>query len=149
MPIKKIPLIFGVPPKSFYARISEKKAFVAELRPGLEGMQIVAGELLKNHIRPVIICDNMLAFCMKQGLVKEAHIFCEGLSKRSGLCRTGSLIAALCAKAHHVPVFLHQGRVAGRKPSSLLKMAGMKVTSTDIKTYVPFFEEVPLTLVKG
>ena len=42
----KIPLIFGVPDPSFFERFGAKKAFVAELRPGLEGAKVVARALL-------------------------------------------------------------------------------------------------------
>ncbi len=149
MPVnKRIPLIFGVPQTSFFDGLKVKKAFVAELRPGLEGIKIVAGELLKRHIQPVVICDNMLAFCMGRGLVKDVHIFCNAVNKSSSLCRTGSLIAALCAKRHKIPVYLYPAANLFPQPVPLHKINGMRVTSSAIKTYVPLFEEVPLTLVR-
>jgi methylthioribose-1-phosphate isomerase len=147
---KRIPLIFGVPEPSFYDRLKEKRVFVAELRPGLEGAQVVAKELLKRGIQPVIICDNMLAFCMKRGLVKEVAIFYTALNKNVSLCRTGSLIAALCAKIHKIPVLLSKaGWIVQKRPVSILKIGGKKVTSQDLKNYVPLLEEVPLELGKG
>ena len=146
---EKMPLIFGLPSEVFLDSLKEKRVFVAELRPDLLGMKPLAEELLKKRIQPVVICDNMVAFCMERGLVSAAHIFCEAKNEKTGLCRTGSLIVALCAQYHHIPVYLHQARAAKNKQSSLLKIAGMKVTAQNIKTYVPFLEEVPLELVYG
>ena len=145
---EKIPLIFGVPPQGFLKGLKSQKAFVAEVRPELLGMTIVAKELAKYGREPVVICDNMMAFCMERGLVSAVHIFYQALNKKTALCRTGSLIAALCAKAHHIPVTLGQARVLKFKPSSLLRIGAKKVTAANIKTYVPLFEEVPLKLTK-
>ena len=146
---KKIPLIFGVPDASFYNSLNEKKVFVAELRPGLEGMKIVASRLLEKHIQPVIICDNMMAFCMQRGFVKKVFIFSQTGAQKKNICRTGSLIAALAAKKHKIPVYLFKTKAVLLKASSLLKINGQKVTSAHIKTYVPLLEEVPGALVKG
>ncbi len=145
---EQIPLIFGVPQDDFYAQLKAKKVFVAELRPALEGMKDVAKELIGRGVQPVVICDNMMAFCMERKLVSVVHIFAQDRKNDVVLCRTGSLIAALCARAHRIPVVLHDGakpRVA--KSADLLKIGGLKVTSSRIKTYVPLLEEVPMGLV--
>lgn len=144
---EKIPLVFGVPGESFFSRLKTKKIFVAELRPGLEGTKIVALATLEKGIQPVVICDNMPAFCMKQGLVKDVHIFYNMLKKNFSLCRTGSLSTALCAKIHSIPVYLGKGAAVSLKPASLHKIDGKQVTSADIKTYVPLLEKVPLKLI--
>jgi methylthioribose-1-phosphate isomerase len=183
----KIPLIFGVPDVSFYETLKEKKVFVAELRPALEGMNVVAPVLLKNKITPVLICDNMLGFCMKQGLVSKVFIFTplekaavlkrgllpleadgdskppsvhtvrelrsltgftHAVSRDSVLCRTGSLIAALLAQEHKIPVYLFKAKTLSvSRQASLLKIGNKKVTVSSIKTYVPLFEEVPEILI--
>jgi len=146
----KIPLIFGNPDVSFYETLEEKKVFVAELRPGLEGMNAVASVLLKKKITPVLICDNMLGFCMKQGLVSKVFIFTHAVSKDSILCRTGSLIAALLAREHKIPVYLFKAKTPSvSKQASLLKIGNKKVTASSLKTYVPLFEEVSKTLIEG
>ncbi|MBI5873831.1 MAG: hypothetical protein HZB36_06795 [Candidatus Omnitrophica bacterium] len=142
----KLPLIFGVPDRAFFEKFGEKKVFVAELRPGLEGMQAVSKGLLKKKITPVVICDNMMAFCMRQGLVSGVHIFYKNLNKDNAVCRTGSLIAALCAKEHNIPVYIHKAAVAKVKISDLRKIGGRLVTNADLKTYCPVFEDVPLEL---
>jgi methylthioribose-1-phosphate isomerase len=146
---EKISLIFGIPGDPFLETFRAKKAFVAELRPGLEGGRIVARALLKKGVTPIIICDNMMAFCMKRGLVKDVHIFYHALGEKMSLCRTGSLIAALCAKRHKIPAYLHRANNLPWKAETLLKIAGVKVTSQDIPTYVPLLEEVPLDLVRS
>lgn len=146
---EKISLIFGIPGGYFLKSFKARKVFVAELRPGLEGGRVVAAALLKKGVTPVIICDNMMAFCMKRGLVKDVHIFYHALGEKTGLCRTGSLIAALCAKKHKIPAYLHQADNLPWKAETLLEIAGVKVTSGDIPTYVPLLEEVPLDLVRS
>ncbi len=144
---QKMPLIFGVPDAAFFDGLESKMVFVAELRPGLDGMTIVSKELLKRNIVPVVICDNMMAFCMRQGLVSNVNIFSSGFSKGKAICRAGSLIAALVGKMHNVPVFLSKGKKIKGKKGDLLKIAGKRVTSGNIKTYVPVTEEVSLELV--
>ena len=145
----RIPLIFGVPDDSFYETLEAKKVFVAELRPALEGMKVVAGSLLKKKVTPVVICDNMLGFCMKQGLVEKVFIFTHAVSRDTVLCRTGSLIAALAAQAHGIPVYLYKAKNAVLKKATLAKIGNKKVTTASIKTYAPVYEEVPKTLIKG
>lgn len=144
---KKIPLIFGVPDKGFYKGLKGKEVFVAELRPDIEGIKVVGPALLEAGIQPVIICDNMMAFCLGRGLVSGVHIFYEKKEEQGAVCRVGSLIAALCAKTHQVPVYLHKGPALRKKASSLLKIDGVSVTSGKIKTYVPLAERVPLAYV--
>ncbi len=145
---ERLPLIFGVPGDSFFDDFREKKAFVAELRPGLEGMQAVSKALLKRKITPVVVCDNMMAFCMRQGLVNRVHVFYEKLNKETAVCRTGSLIAALSGTQHNIPVYLSRGAKIAAKKSDLRKIGGKRVTNADIKTYVPLREDVPLKLVR-
>ena len=145
---EKIPLVFGVPDALFFEAFKEKKVFVAELRPGLEGMKIVSKEFLKIGVVPVIICDNMMAFCMQRGLVGAVHIFSSGVDKEKGSCRTGSLIAALCASVHNIPVYMHASQSKGSKGFDLTKIGNESVTIPGIRTYAPLLEEVPLSLVK-
>jgi translation initiation factor 2B subunit (eIF-2B alpha/beta/delta family) len=139
-------LIFGVPGKKFFESFSGDQAFVAELRPGLEGMKQTSAALLRKGVRPVVICDNMMAFCMERGLVARVHIFYQSISGKAAVCRTGSLIAALCAAFHGIPVEAHRGSPLKKAPS-LLKISGESVTSGRIKTYVPLVEEVPLKYI--
>jgi methylthioribose-1-phosphate isomerase len=145
----KIPLVFGVPDISFFEAFKEKEVFVAELRPGLEGMRIVSREFLKTGVVPVIICDNMMAFCMQRGLVRDVHIFSSSIDKEKGICRTGSLIAALCARMHNIPVYMHASQSKMSKGSDLTKIGNDSVTIQGIRTYAPLLEEVPLSLVKA
>lgn len=174
---KKIPLVFGVPQASFFETFEGEELFVAELRPGLEGARAVARRCLKRGLRPIIICDNMLAYCMKEGLVSQVFIFYDRMGRQAALCRCGSMIAAVCAKLHNIPVFLypasqktpglpgdksstgchcmaspgdfHPSQRTARRASSLAKIAGVRVTSDSIKTYVPLQEEVPLSFIAG
>ncbi|HQP92285.1 MAG TPA: hypothetical protein PLU24_06380 [Candidatus Omnitrophota bacterium] len=147
---EKLSLVFGIPDESFFKTFKESKVFVPELRPGLEGMQVVSKAMLKNKITPIVICDNMMAFCMKRGLVKDVHIFYKSINADSAVCRTGSLIAALCAKAHGINCFLHRESAFNNHAQDLKKIGGKNITSSSIKTYVPETEEVPLaSLVRG
>lgn len=123
------------------------EVFVAELRPGIEGIKVTAAALQKRGVVPVIICDNMMAFCMQRGLVERVFIFAQSVGPATAVCRTGSLIAALCAKIHGIPVECRKARPLKKKASSLLKMDGRSVTSARVKTWVPLTEEVPLELI--
>ncbi|MFH0877343.1 MAG: hypothetical protein V1863_03880 [Candidatus Omnitrophota bacterium] len=143
----KIPLVFGIPQCGFFGFLKGRRVFVAELRPGLEGIKTVADQAKAEGADPVVVCDNMLAFCMERGLVSAVHIFYGSLRTKKAICRTGSLIAAICGQEHKIPVYLHKGTARRVRPSSLLKIDGRTVTSRGIKTYAPLAEEVPLSLV--
>jgi len=162
---EKIPLVFGVPGASFYKTFKEKNVFVAELRPGLEGLKVVSRGFLKVGVVPVVICDNMMAFCMQRGLVGEVHIFSNSVDTGKGICRTGSLIAALCAQIHHIPVYMHPvrnphrsllnvsdgARASQSKPPKgpdMTKIGNDNVTIQGIRQYAPLWEEVPLSLTE-
>lgn len=141
---KKIPLVFGVPGASFFDGVSSGEVFVAELRPALEGAKRAARACLRRGIRPVVICDNMLAHCMKSGLVSEACIFCHQLGKEVVRAHCGALAAAICARFHKIPVrFFPAAARPQRAP--LDKIGGVGVTLKTIKTYVPLEDIVPLS----
>ncbi len=144
---EKLSLVFGVPEASFFKTFKEKKVFVSELRPCLEGMRLVTKGMLKNKITPVVICDSMMAFCMKAGLVKEVHIFYRRLEGETAFCRTGTMIAALCARLHGINCFLHKEGMNKASVCDLRKIGNKSVTISSIKTYVPDIEELPLALL--
>ncbi len=145
---EKLPLVFGVPDASFFKTFKEKKVFVAELRPSLDGMNVVSKEFIKIGVVPVVICDNMMAFCMQRGLVTAVHIFSRNSDNNKGVCQTGSLIAALCARVHNIPVYMHVSHSDLSEDPDLLKIGKESVTVKGIRTYAPLLEDVPLTLVE-
>lgn len=150
MPIEeKKSLIFGFPGTSFFDDFKRESVFVAELRPGLEGMRQVSALLLERKITPVMICDNMMAFCMKQGLVDKVYLFGKKTTGKNILCRTGSLIAALCAKVHRIPVVLYpcakEALDSGQE--DLHRIGAKLVTKENIPVYSPAWEDVDLELI--
>ncbi|MEW6171042.1 MAG: hypothetical protein AB1472_05755 [Candidatus Omnitrophota bacterium] len=146
---KKI-LIYGIPDKRFYDYLKEKKikeVFVSELRPNLEGAKLVSKELLKNKIKPILISDNMLGFCVSKNLVGEIVLFYDKIVSNKVICRTGSLVAVLLAKKHLVPISCWPAKKGIKKSvhkKTLTNFLGSTIAPHDIKTYSNLEEEIPL-----
>lgn len=146
---KKI-LIYGVPDKRFYGCLKEKKIkeiFVCELRPNLEGAKLVTEELLKNKIKPILISDNMLGFCVSKNLVGEIALFYDKIVSNKVICRTGSLIAVLLAKKHLVPISCWPAKKGIKKSvhkKDLIYFLDRTIAPKGVKTYSNLEEEIPL-----
>lgn len=150
---KKI-LIYGVPDKNFYGELKEKnikEVFVSELRPNLQGAKLVTKELLKHKIRPILISDNMISFCMSQKLISQAYLFYERLTKNKAICYIGSLIVTIAAKRHKIPLFCWPAKEKLKNyacAKDLFYFKNFQIAPKGIKAYVPLKEEVSLKYFK-
>ena len=121
-------------------------AFVCEGRPSLEAGRKTSAILLKKGITPTVISDNMSGFLFFKGLVKQVFIACQYADKTGALCDTGSLILAVLAKRHKIPLTLlvaeHRTRFLG-DPKAILSFEGKMIAPKNTHGYVPLVEWVP------
>lgn len=150
--MKKNILIHGVPDKDYYQQLKARKdiksVYVTEFRPLLYGANLVAKELLKVKIKPVIICDNMVGFCLEKKMIDEIHIFAKKENDKGLLCFIGSMIYAICAIQNKAKVYVYKAGKIKKDFSNndVLKLAGVKTTVGAVKGYCPTWEVVPADL---
>lgn len=100
-------LVYGVPGEEGYGRLREAardlKLLVPELRPGLWGA-LVAAELYRRGLSPVVISDSMMGYFFARGSVRRLLLFSAG---RRAL--PGSRLALLLARSHGVEAELLEG----------------------------------------
>jgi methylthioribose-1-phosphate isomerase len=105
-------LLYGVPKRSSNVSLARtlklekaEHVLVAEMRPELWGLDVVAKELGGQNISVELISDNMMGTFFAQGLIRRLYLFCDvGEKGPAGVC--GSLLAVVLARAHRVPIEL-------------------------------------------
>ncbi len=151
-------LLYGFPQKSFLDDLTatgkEVSFLVPEGRPGLGGAKELAPQLAAKGWPVRIITDNMMAYCFSKGMAEAAYIFSQRDTKEGAWCPIGSLVLAIAARAHGVPVNLlpankelPQGSEAENQ--ALFFLAGKRIAPEGIKSYVPLVELVPWKYITG
>jgi methylthioribose-1-phosphate isomerase len=83
------------------------KVFADETRPLLQGARLTAWELQKNNIDVTLICDNMAATVMKNGLVDAVVVGCDRMAANGdGANKIGTLGVAILAKEYGIPFYM-------------------------------------------
>ena len=129
---------------------SKVNVIVLEGRPSLKSGRESSANLQKRGIVPTVIADNMAGYLFFKNAVKEVWLSGQAVDKNGAMCEIGSLVLAVLAKKHSVPVFVALtdksqafGRQAFGKPADLQKFNGQNVISGKIKAFVPLIEWVP------
>jgi methylthioribose-1-phosphate isomerase len=152
--VKSIYLLQGVFSTETLKKVKFAKGghvFVCEGRPTLEGGRKTTQVLLKRGITPIIISDNMAGFLFFKGWVKEVIIACQYADDTGALCDIGSLILAVLAYKHKVPLKLlpaeHRTRFLG-DPGAILSFEGKRIAPRGTHSYVPLVEWVPVKYLR-
>ncbi|HKA32490.1 MAG TPA: hypothetical protein VKH64_04705 [Candidatus Binatia bacterium] len=148
-------LVYGVPKKADLGSVArtlklEKPAhvLVPEMRPGLAGLQSVAKELSERGVPVQLVSDNMMGTFFAEGAIRRLYLFYEevGAAGPAGGC--GSLLAALLARAHGVPIELLPGEAAAPLDADVSTFLGRRVVADGIKIYPVEKEVIPWSLFK-
>ncbi len=150
-------LLYGIPQPGSYSFLSHAlKAdgapaiLVPEMRPELWGVHVIARELLERNIPTTLISDNMMGAFFAQGQIKRLYLFYSELSEKgpSGIC--GSLLAALLARRHGVPVELLASEERRESPldRDVATFLGRRVAPDGVRIYPIEREVVPWALFK-
>lgn len=151
-------LIYGVPPKSQYAFLTNalkveaaESLLVPEMRPEIWGAQIVAPALLERQAPVTLVSDNMMGTLFAQGEIKKLCLFYLDLTAEGpkGIC--GSLLAVQLARLHGVPIEIYAG--AGELQATMDRDAstflGMKICPGGVAVRPVEPEVVPWALFKS
>ena len=148
-------LVYGVPKKADYGSVArtlklEKAAhvLVPEMRPGLAGLQSVAKELSERGVPVQLISDNMMGTFFAEGAVGRLYLFYIEVGAAGPVGPCGSLLAALLARAHGVPIELLPGEEAAPLDADVSTFLGQRVVAGGIKIYPVEKEVIPWSLFK-
>lgn len=83
------------------------KVFADETRPLLQGARLTAFELCDAGVDTTVICDNMVSFVMKNGLVDAVLVGCDRVALNGDIAnKIGTSGVAILAKYYNIPFYV-------------------------------------------
>ncbi|MDG2126784.1 MAG: S-methyl-5-thioribose-1-phosphate isomerase [Fuerstiella sp.] len=83
------------------------RVYADETRPLLQGARLTAWELQQREIAVTVICDNMAAQVMKEGLIQAVVTGADRIAANGDAAnKIGTYGVALLAKAHDIPFYV-------------------------------------------
>ncbi len=141
------------------------RVFADETRPLLQGARLTAYELHNAGIDVTLICDNMSAAVMKQGLVQAIFVGCDRVAANGDTAnKIGTSVVACVAKEYGVPVYIcaptatidmqcptgTEIPIEERKPEEITELwYETRMAPDGVKVYNPAFDVTDHTLIAG
>lgn len=126
--------------------------FIMEGRPNLESSEYLVGKLAMKKIKPVLIADNMAGFLFSKNLINEVWLGCSNIDSDGAIAPIGSLILAVLAFKHNIPVKCCKGVVskgAVGKQRDLFNFKGSRVAPLGVSGYVPLIDFIPSKYIRN
>ena len=83
------------------------KVYADETRPLLQGARLTAFELCDADVDTTVICDNMVSFVMKKGLVDAVLVGCDRVALNGDTAnKIGTSGVAILAKHYNIPFYV-------------------------------------------
>jgi len=83
------------------------KVYADETRHFLQGARLTAWELMEDGIDTTVICDNMAAHLMKQGLIQAVVVGADRIAANGDVAnKIGTYSVAIAAKEHGIPFYV-------------------------------------------
>jgi len=83
------------------------KVYADETRPFLQGARLTAWELMEDGIDTTVICDNMAASLMQQGLIQAVVVGADRIAANGDAAnKIGTYNVAILAKEHGIPFYV-------------------------------------------
>ncbi len=81
--------------------------YCAETRPLLQGARLTAYELSESGIKTTLICDNMVASLMSQGMIDKVIVGCDRVAANGDVAnKIGTNGLAVIAKHYNIPFYV-------------------------------------------
>ena len=141
------------------------RVFADETRPLLQGARLTAYELHAAGVDVTLICDNMSAAVMKQGLIQAVFVGCDRVAANGDTAnKIGTSVVACVAKEYGVPVYICAPTatidmncptgadipIEERKPEEVTELwYETRMAPDGIKVYNPAFDVTDHTLIAG
>jgi methylthioribose-1-phosphate isomerase len=83
------------------------KVYADETRPFLQGARLTAWELMEDGIDTTVICDNMAAHLMRQGLIHAVVVGADRIAANGDTAnKIGTYNVAILAREHEIPFYV-------------------------------------------
>ncbi|NOY58210.1 MAG: S-methyl-5-thioribose-1-phosphate isomerase [Calditrichaeota bacterium] len=139
------------------------QVYADETRPLLQGARLTTFELLEDGFDVTLICDNMAATVMKQGLVNAVIVGADRITRNGDVAnKIGTYGLAVLARQHNIPFYVaaplstfdfdlangDEIPIEERDPEEVRKFGSSLVAPEDVKVYNPAFDVTPNELVE-
>jgi len=136
--------------------------YADETRPLLQGARLTCWELIKNGIRPTLVCDSMAAVLMKKRLVNKVIVGADRIAANGDTAnKIGTYSVAVLCKHHSIPFYVaapvntFDHRIAvgeaipieQRDPVEVKTCFGKKTAPDEVQAYNPAFDVTPAELI--
>jgi methylthioribose-1-phosphate isomerase len=136
--------------------------YVDETRPLLQGSRITAFELHHNGVPATVLCDNMAATLMSQGIVAAAIVGADRIAANGDVAnKVGTLGVAILARHYRIPFYVaaptstidmrtptgNQIPIEQRDGSEVTHFLGQQSAPMDVDVFNPAFDVTPAELV--
>lgn len=141
------------------------RVYADETRPLLQGARLTAFELYSAGVDVTLLCDNMSASLMQQGLVQAVLVGCDRVAANGDTAnKIGTAVVAAVAKQYQVPVYVCAPTstidydtptgaeivIEQRKPEEVSHMwYTSPMTAEGVKIYNPAFDVTSHELIAG
>jgi len=140
------------------------QVYADETRPLLQGARLTAFELMEDGFDVTLICDNMAAIVMKQGLVNAVVVGADRIARNGDVAnKIGTYGVAVLARQHNIPFYVaaplstfdfdlangDEIPIEERDPEEVRKFNSSLVAPEDVKVYNPAFDVTPHELVEA
>ncbi len=148
-------LLRGTPQKSFFDILASKnikELFILEGRGTVGKTSAFCKEILKHHITPTFITDNIAGFLFYQDLVKEVWVTYQDVKEEGLVSEAGALMLGVLSRKHRIPLFAVRSKhivLKIGKPKDILEFFGRTIAPKGTKTFVPLLENLPKSYAKG
>ncbi|MDH6363955.1 methylthioribose-1-phosphate isomerase [Enterococcus sp. PF1-24] len=138
------------------------RVFADETRPLLQGSRLTAHELQEAGVDVTLICDNMAAYCMQQGMIDAVIVSSDRIAANGDLVnKIGTYNVAIAAKHHKIPFYMAStfasvdfsiatGKeipIEERDSKEITHGFGKQTAPDNVKTYNPAFDVTPNELI--
>lgn len=147
---------------SAYKKYKNITVYVDETRPLLQGSRLTCWELLKNGIKPVLICDSMAASLMKKKCVDTVIVGADRIAANGDTAnKIGTYNLAVLCKYHGIPFYIAAPLntfdlkimsgatipIEERNPLEVTHCGAIPVAPGGISVYNPAFDVTPAALI--
>ena len=134
------------------------RAIATETRPLLQGARLTTWELKANGIPVTLICDNMVATCMRQGKIKRVVVGADRIARNGDTAnKIGTSMIAILAKEHKIPFYVAAPRstfdfsiptgkqipIEERASEEITQGLGRRIAPYGVGVYNPAFDVTP------
>jgi len=138
------------------------KVYACETRPLLQGARLTTWELMKNKVDVTLICDNMAATVIKQGMVDKIITGADRIALNGDTAnKIGTYDLAVLAKYHKIPFYVaapvssfdfsiktgNQIPIEERDKFEIIRSFGKYIAPKNCKAYNPVFDVTPNELI--